>query len=90
MKTDHHQHLHEQPKAHKSHRGVALIASARTPFLNTATAYSPLMSYELAAYAIQGVMQRCPRAIDDLGLVVMGTVLHEVNTTPQTWLARRC
>jgi acetyl-CoA acyltransferase len=61
--------------------GVALIASARTPFLNTATAYSPLMSYELAAYAIEGVMQRCPRAIDDLGLVVLGTVLHETNTT---------
>lgn len=70
-----------QPTAHSSQRGVALIASARTPFLNTATAYSPLMSYELAAYAIQGVMQRCPRAIDDLGLVVLGTVLHEVNTT---------
>lgn len=64
-----------------NHTGVALIASARTPFLNTATAYSPLMSYELAAYAIEGVMQRCPRAIDDLGLVVLGTVLHEVNTT---------
>lgn len=63
------------------HTGVALIASARTPFLNTATAYSSLMSYELAAYAIQGVMQRCPRALDDLGLVVVGTVLHEVNTT---------
>jgi acetyl-CoA acetyltransferase family protein len=61
--------------------GVALIASARTPFLNTATAYSPLMSYELAAYAIEGVMQRCPRAIDDLGLVVLGTVLHEIKTT---------
>ena len=65
----------------QNHRGVALIASARTPFLNTATAYSPLMSYELAAYAIQGIMQRCPSAIDDLGLVTMGTVLHEVNTT---------
>lgn len=64
-----------------THTGVALIASARTPFLNTATAYSSLMSYELAAYAIEGVMQRCPRAIDDLGLVVLGTVLHEVNTT---------
>ena len=62
-------------------KGVALIASARTPFLNTATAYSTLMSYELAAYAIEGVMKRCPRAIDDLGLVVLGTVLHEVNTT---------
>lgn len=83
MKTDNEQHQHspKQLKGDKTHRGVALIASARTPFLNTATAYSPLMSYELAAYATQGVMQRCPRAIDDLGLVVMGTVLHEVNTT---------
>lgn len=87
MKSEHKtdKKSNEKPSTHptstKSHRGVALIASARTPFLNTATAYSPLMSYELAAHAIQGVMQRCPRAIDDLGLVVMGTVLHEVNTT---------
>ncbi len=71
----------KQSSSSENHRGVALIASARTPFLNTATAYSPLMSYELAAYAIQGIMQRCPSAIDDLGLVTMGTVLHEVNTT---------
>ena len=79
MKTDNKLNTHSIDN--KIHRGVALIASARTPFLNTATAYSPLMSYELAAYAIQGVMQRCPSAIDDLGLVVIGTVLHEVNTT---------
>ena len=71
----------KQSTSSENHRGVALVASARTPFLNTATAYSPLMSYELAAYAIQGIMQRCPSAIDDLGLVTMGTVLHEVNTT---------
>ncbi len=79
MKSDQKTDKKTNQKSH--YRGVALIASARTPFLNTATAYSPLMSYELAAHAIQGVMQRCPRAIDDLGLVVMGTVLHEVNTT---------
>lgn len=58
-----------------------LIAGARTPFLDSAGAYSPLMSYELGARAIAGVMQRAPVDTGSIGLVVMGTVLHEVNTT---------
>ena len=58
-----------------------LMAGARTPFLDSAGAYSPLMSYELGARAIAGLMQRAPVDTGKLGLVVMGTVLHEVNTT---------
>jgi len=59
-----------------------LVAGARTAFLESAGAYSPLYSYELGAQAIAGLVQRLP-ALDarDLGLVVMGTVLHEINTT---------
>lgn len=58
-----------------------LIAGARTPFLDSAGAYSPLMSYELGAKAIAGLMQRAPVDVQTIGLVAMGTVLHEVNTT---------
>lgn len=59
-----------------------LVDGARTAFLESAGAYSPLYSYELGAQAIAGLLRKVP-ALDprDLGLVVMGTVLHETNTT---------
>lgn len=58
-----------------------LIAGARTPFLDSAGAYSPLMSYELGALALRGLMERVTLSPEELGVVIMGTVLHEVNTT---------
>lgn len=58
-----------------------LVAGVRTPFLDSAGAYSPLMSYELGAQAIAGVVQKSGVNPAHLGLVVMGTVLHETNTT---------
>ncbi|HET8708171.1 MAG TPA: thiolase family protein [Pseudomonadales bacterium] len=58
-----------------------LIAGARTPFLDSAGAYSPLMSYELGAIALKGVMERVTLDPKQLGVVIMGTVLHEINTT---------
>lgn len=59
-----------------------LVEGARTAFLESAGLYSPLMSYELGAQAIAGLVKKVP-ALDprELGLVVMGTVLHEINTT---------
>lgn len=65
-----------------ANRLPVLVAGARTAFLDSAGAYSPLYSYELGAQAIAGLMQKLP-ALDarELGLVVMGTVLHEINTT---------
>ncbi len=58
-----------------------LIAGARTAFLESAGLYSPLMSYELGAQAIGGLLRKADFDPADLGLVVMGTVLHEINTT---------
>lgn len=58
-----------------------LVAAARTPFLESAGAYSELMSYELGAKALQGLMQRVDLPPEQIELVVMGTVLHEINTT---------
>ncbi|MDO8266402.1 MAG: thiolase family protein [Moraxellaceae bacterium] len=68
-------------KSRPDDRLPVLIAGARTPFLDSAGAYSPLMSYELGAKAIAGLMQRAPVDVQTIGLVAMGTVLHEVNTT---------
>jgi acetyl-CoA acetyltransferase family protein len=58
-----------------------LVATARTPFLESAGAYSELMSFELGAYALQGLMQRADIDPKEVELVIMGTVLHEINTT---------
>ena len=58
-----------------------LLSAARTPFLESAGAYSELMSYELGAIAIDSLMQQSAIAPDQIEQVVMGTVLHEINTT---------
>ncbi len=57
-----------------------MINGARTPFLRAGTDYQDLMSYQLGAFAIKGVMDKTginPQAVDQ---VVMGTVIHNVKT----------
>lgn len=58
-----------------------LVAGARTAFLESAGLYGPMMSYELGAQALSGLMQRTPVSQKDIGMVIMGTVVHETNTT---------
>lgn len=58
-----------------------LVAATRTPFLDSAGAYSELMSYELAAFALRGLLDKVDLDPTLVELVVMGTVLHEINTT---------
>lgn len=58
-----------------------LIAGCRTPFLDSAGDYADLMSYELGAQALRGLLQRAGVPDHDIELVIMGTVLHEVETT---------
>lgn len=63
------------------HRLPVILAGSRTPFLDSAGLYAELMSYELGAHALRGLLDRAdvdPRTIE---LVIMGTVLHEVETT---------
>lgn len=64
-----------------------LIAGARTAFLESAGLYSPLLSCELGAQAIGSLLRKVDFDPAELGLVVMGTVLHEINTTN---VAREC
>lgn len=68
-------------------RTPVLVDGARTAFLESAGLYSPLWSYELGAQAIAGLLRKVPVEPRHLGLVVMGTVLHETNTTN---VAREC
>lgn len=58
-----------------------IVCGSRTPFLDSGGAYSPLMSYELAAHAIRGVLSRSDIDPDTLGMVMAGTVVHEVETS---------
>ena len=58
-----------------------LVSGARTAFLESAGAYWELMSYELGALALKGLIERSGIAPNLVEQVVMGTVLHEINTT---------
>ena len=61
-------------------RNVVLIDGARTPFLRAGTDYFDLMSYQLGAFAIKGVIDRTgldPKVVSN---VIMGSVIHNLKT----------
>lgn len=58
-----------------------IAAGARTAFLESAGAYADLMSYELGARAIAGLHERAGLPLDAAEMVIMGTVVHEIETT---------
>jgi acetyl-CoA acetyltransferase family protein len=64
-----------------------ILRGARTPFMETAGAYAPLMSYELGARAITGLVEKTGIDAARVDVVAMGTVVHEVETTN---VAREC
>ncbi|MCB0585957.1 MAG: hypothetical protein KDD06_11610, partial [Phaeodactylibacter sp.] len=54
---------------------VVIIDGCRTPFLRSGTDYMDLMSYQLGAYAIKGLLTQTgldPKLVDK---VVMGNVI---------------
>ncbi|HRK28746.1 MAG TPA: acetyl-CoA C-acyltransferase [Chitinophagales bacterium] len=60
---------------------IVLIDGCRTPFLRSGTDYMDLMSYELAQFAIKGLLNKTgihPKHID---AVVMGTVISNIRTS---------
>lgn len=58
-----------------------IVEGARTPFLDSGGAYSPLMTYQLAAHSIAGLMAKVDIDPHQVGMVTMGTVLHEIETS---------
>lgn len=58
-----------------------IVAGVRTPFLDSAGLYADLMSYELGAEAIRSLLAKTGLGGSEIDLVIMGTVLHEVETT---------
>ncbi|MBF0237959.1 MAG: acetyl-CoA C-acyltransferase [SAR324 cluster bacterium] len=57
-----------------------LIDGVRTPFLRSNGAFTPLMSHDLGRFAIQGLLKKTGIDPAEIEQVIMGTVLHEVNT----------
>lgn len=70
-----------RPQPLPAERQPVLAAGVRTAFLDSAGLYADLMSYELGAEALRGLLERT--GIDPAvpEQVIMGTVLHEVETT---------
>lgn len=62
-------------------RQPVIVAGTRTPFLESAGCYSDLMSYELGARSLAALLERSGVPADAIELVILGTVLHEVETT---------
>lgn len=60
---------------------TVIVSGARTAFLETAGAFSELMPHQLGAAAIKGVMQRSGLPVEKVGMVAMGIVVHEIETT---------
>lgn len=58
-----------------------ILRGVRTPFLDTAGAYATLMSHELGARAIAGLVEKTGIDAARIGVVAMGTVVHEMETT---------
>jgi acetyl-CoA acetyltransferase family protein len=59
---------------------VAIIDGTRIPFLKAGTDYQDLMSYQLGAMAISGLMSKSGISASEVQQVIMGTVVHNIVT----------
>lgn len=58
-----------------------MVDGTRTPFLRSGTAYAQLMSYQLGAMAISGLLQKAALEAAAVDRVIMGTVVHNIVTS---------
>jgi acetyl-CoA acetyltransferase family protein len=66
---------------------VVMIEGTRTPFLKSGTDYVDLMSYQLGAMAINGLINKSGVSANIVDRVIMGTVVHNITTSN---VAREC
>lgn len=60
---------------------VVVIDGARTPFLRSNTSYADLMTYQLGATAIRGLLIKTGLKPEQVDTVIMGTVISNVKTS---------
>lgn len=59
---------------------VVMVEGTRTPFLKSGTSYFDLMSYQLGAMAIKGLLTKTGVPPNLIDRVIMGTVVHNITT----------
>ena len=62
-------------------REVALVTGCRTPFQRAATGFADLMSYQLAAATIRGLLHRSGVQGEQVGRVLFGATVSNPRTT---------
>lgn len=60
---------------------ICVISGCRIPFAIAGTHYKNLMSYQLGAMAIRGLVQKTAILPHQVDAVVLGTVVHNINTS---------
>ncbi|KAL3287436.1 hypothetical protein HHI36_001907 [Cryptolaemus montrouzieri] len=65
----------------KTGKNIVLVDGVRTPFLQSGTDYSKLMSYDLAKQALLGILRKTGLPKEIVDYVIYGTVIQEVETT---------
>ncbi|XP_053962113.1 trifunctional enzyme subunit beta, mitochondrial [Anastrepha ludens] len=65
----------------KFEQNIVLVDGVRTPFLQSFTDYSKLMSYELARHALISLLDKTNLSKDVIDYIVYGTVIQEVKTS---------
>lgn len=61
-------------------RKIVVVEGCRTPFLKSGTDYMDLMSYQLGQFAIKGLLVKTGLDPKEVDKVIMGTVVHNVQT----------
>jgi acetyl-CoA acyltransferase len=64
-----------------SNKKIVVIDGCRTPFLRSGTDYMDLMSYQIAQYAIKGLLVKTGIDPSEVGRVIMGTVISNLKTS---------
>ena len=62
-------------------KSVIVVDGTRTPFLRSGTGYARLMSYQLGAMAIAGLLKKTGMDAKMTDRVIMGTVVHNIVTS---------
>ena len=62
-------------------RNVVLVEGCRTPFMRSGTDYLGLTSYDLARLALRGILEKTGLDAEQVGCVVMGSVVQNVTTS---------